>query len=199
MKNRPQTLVLCVLVAGAASLAAPWSLLAQPQGNPPAKEGSRPPEGRGPGERGPETPGQEGRGGRPRPEQPSVEGAMKGMNRGLKNLLAQVGDPTKKDDNLKIVNDMQRACVGAKSQPVPKDVLEKAGDAKAQAKVSAAYRTYLIKTMRTLLDLEEAIVSDNNDVAKAKVAEIEKLRDAGHDAVGLSDEEPELLPRPAPK
>ena len=63
----------------------------------------------------------------------NVEGAMKGMNRAMKALKVSIGDAAKKDENLKLVGEMQRNCAIAKSLPVPADVLKKAGVTRASA------------------------------------------------------------------
>lgn len=123
---------------------------------------------------------------------------MKGMNRGLKVLKAQVADPAKKEESLRAINEMQRSCVAAKGQPLPKNILEKSGDGKnllektghekSQAQLTAAYRKHMIAALRLMLDIEEAITADNTTVAQTKLAELEKLRDSSHDELGVKDE-----------
>lgn len=184
------------LIGGAAvaiSLCAAWTVLAfqppapnsapgtapagQPQSTPPP--GGRPPEGRGPGE---------GRGEGRRGELPSVDSAMKGMNRALKQLSGQITDAAKKDENLRLVNDMQRNCVIAKSQPAPADVLKKAKDDPARAKLPEAFRKNLIAAVRLLLDIEQDIADGKTDSAKNRLTELAKARDAAHETMGIEDE-----------
>jgi len=114
---------------------------------------------------------------------------MKGMNRAVKVLGKQVGDATKKEENLRLVNDIQRGAVAAKGQPVPKDVLEKGKDDGERTKMSEGYRKNLIALVRKTLDLEEAILAGKADDAKKMVDEIVKIRDEGHKAMGLKDED----------
>src|ERR1043165_4047218 len=58
---------------------------------------------RGPGERQPGGPGQPGG----RGAAPSVEAGMKGMNGAMRRLRDQIGDASKKDDNLSLIGRMQ--------------------------------------------------------------------------------------------
>lgn len=142
-------------------------------------------QGGGPGGRqgGPEGRGQRGGGNF------SVEGAMKGMNRALKMLKETVGDAAKKDENLKLVGDIQRNCAIAKSMPVPQDVLRKAPDDAARATIETTYKADMRKLMRLTLDLEDAVIDGKIDQAKALVAKLETTRDDGHKAMGMKDEE----------
>lgn len=118
----------------------------------------------------------------------SVERAMKSMNRAMRPLRKIVGDPSQKAEALRLVGDMQRGCLAAKSQPLPKDVLEHAADDAAKAKLAVAFRHDLIELMRQLLDLEELIDAGKSDEATAKLADIVKLRDRSHDQMGIRDE-----------
>jgi len=127
-------------------------------------------------------PGAGGPGGR---RADSVEGAMKGMNRALKGLNAQIADPAKKDDNLKLISSLQRNVVNAKDLPVPEGIMKLAKDDTQRAKLSETYRKNLIALMRKLLDLEEDVAAGKTSEAKAKLAEIQKMQDAGHADMGM--------------
>lgn len=166
----------CLATLGAAAFA----FQPQPSDPPPSREpGQRPPgEGprRGPGERG-------------RPDAISVEGAMKGMNRALKQLGGQLSQAEKHDDNLRLINDAERFCVAAKGQPVPADVLESAKDDAARAAMSKTFRADLIAVLRKLVDIESAIADDKPDEARKLIDEVVKLRHQGHDAMGIDDDE----------
>lgn len=120
----------------------------------------------------------------------SVEGAMKTMNRSLRQLRAVIGDASKKDDALRLVGDMQRGCLAAKSQPVPHDVLEGAKDEAAKSKLAGEFRHELIDLMRHLLDLEMLIDAGKTEEAGAKLTEIVKLRDHAHEEMGVREEQP---------
>jgi hypothetical protein len=113
---------------------------------------------------------------------------MKAMNRALRQLKNQIGDTSKRDENLRLVNDAERACVGAKGSPLPPRVLHDAVTDADKAKLADTFRNDLIGVMRGLLDLEESIAAGKTDAAKAKLDDIMKLRAAGHDAMGVRDD-----------
>lgn len=149
--------------------------------------GGGPPEppagGRGPG-------GQGGAGGRgnPRGEGISVGFLMKGMNRALRQLKEQAGDATKREENLRLINEMQRGCVLSKGEPVSRELLNQMKDEAGKAKLREEYRTHLHGLLRVLVDAESAMLEGKPEVAKAKLEEAQRLRDAGHKAMGVSDD-----------
>lgn len=185
MRVCPLCLVVAVGLAAAAPLAflrpATPSLAAvsmqQPAGQP--EQPGRPEERRGP----------EGRpGGQGGERRVSVEGSMKAMERSLKALYGQVGDVSKRDENLKLINDAQRGCIQSKGAGIPRDVLEKkATDAASKARLADDYRVHLVTTLRKLIDLEEAVAAGKTDEAKSILEAMGKLREEGHHAMGLQD------------
>lgn len=126
---------------------------------------------------------------RGREQLPSVEAAMRDMNRGMRQLRGALDDAARKDDNLRIINDIQRACLACKSQKVPQGLLRDAKDDAARAKLAVDYHAHLVTVMRTLLDLEMAVAQGKADEAKAKFTQLARDRDAGHEALGLGDDE----------
>lgn len=173
------------LAAAMVFASAPAFALQPADGKPADRPANQPPPGRGqdratrPG--GPGGPGQN----------ISVEGAMKAMNRGLRQLKGQIADAGKKDDNLRIIGDIQRAAIAAKSQPVPPSVLSGAKDDAARAKLAVTFRSELMSAVRALLDMEQDVLDGKTDAAKAKLDNLAKLRDHGHEAMGVSEEEDE--------
>ncbi|MDX2118945.1 MAG: cytochrome b562 [Planctomycetota bacterium] len=166
--------------------------------DPPAPSQPAPaeqPQPRGPrGERpGGERPAGEGRGERPQPggrapgQMVSVEASMKIMGRSLRTLKAQAGDATKRDENLRLVNDLQRGCVSAKGG-VPEGILKNAVTEPDKAKIKDEYRKGLVSLLKKLIDLEEAIADGKGDSAKSLVEEIGKMRDSMHEKLGVKDE-----------
>jgi hypothetical protein len=161
------------------TLAAVGVALQPPAGQPPAGgapqpgQPGQPDQRRGPG--GPE--------GRPA----GVDGSMKAMNRALRQLKNQIGDASKRDENLRLVNDAERGCVGAKGSPLPPRVLRDAVTDADKAKLADTFRNDLITLMRNLLELEEAIAAGKTDAGKTKLDEVLKLRATGHDAMGVRD------------
>jgi hypothetical protein len=147
---------------------------AAPAGNGSGKSGQAPREG---GERG-------GRGGG---QQVSLEGSMKGMNRGLKALKGAISDASKKNECLKIVSEMERNCAAAKATAVPAEYLKSAADDAAKAKIEDEFRSDLRKNLRLLLDLEDVIVAGKTDEANALIVKIEALREHAHKEMDVKD------------
>jgi hypothetical protein len=111
---------------------------------------------------------------------------MKLMNRTLKQLRAQLSDATKRDENLRLIGEMQRGCVNAKSGK-PEQILADAKDDPARAKISAEFRRELIAVMRKLLDAELSIADGKPEAAAAALDEVEKLREHAHEELGVRE------------
>jgi len=141
----------------------------EPRGEQPRERGNRPPIQ--PGDR----------------QAPNVEGAMKVIDRSMKNLKAQLDDPSMKQDNLRQVGEAQRGAVTAKLAR-PGKQLDKLKNDSERAKMEVQFRRGLIDLTRKLLDLEQAIIDDKTDDAKRLMAEIVKMRDDAHKAMGVDDE-----------
>lgn len=167
-KLAPMTLG-AVIVGGALAMPEVW---AQPEKQPQAQPGRRAGGPGGPGEGGP--------GGRVA----SVEGSMKAMNRGLRELRHNLADASKKDQNLASVWGIERACVAAKAGKP--DNLE--GD---QVKMLDTFRREQIKLMTILLDLETAILDGKTDAAQALLKKVVDLRDESHKTFKVKDEDDE--------
>ena len=113
---------------------------------------------------------------------------MKLMGRSLKALKASAGDASKKEENLRLIGDMQRGAANAKGLPLPEKILNAAkGDAE-RATLTLKSRTELMSLMRKQLDLEQAILDGKTDVATKLVAELAKAREDGHEAVGATED-----------
>lgn len=146
-----------------------------------------------PGE--PGQPGQGARGGRGGPGgrggnmQIPVGQAMNIMNRSARQLGEQIGDAAKKEENLRLVNAMQMGCVAAKGQPVPPEITEGLADEAAKSELAAEYHKELLKSLRLMIDLEQAIMDGKADEAKATLDAIVKLRDHAHDEMGMKGED----------
>ncbi len=122
-------------------------------------------------------------GGAARPDPRNVEGAMKLINRSLRQLNAQVGDTAKKEENLKLINDAQRGAVIAKGlepEAAPKD--------DGRAKYLKEFRRHQIKLVRMLLDLEVSVMNDKADEAKEHMAKLAAYRDESHEEFEVEDE-----------
>lgn len=176
--NRAWMAAFCVAVLAGSTLA--W----QPA------ETSRPADNRQPGQPGGERPRREGgprEGGR-EGRAPSVEGAMKSVGRAMEALQKSIKDPAKHDENLRLINDMQRGCVAAKGMPVPEDFLKKAAMPADKAKISAYYREHLIASLKLMIEIEEDLMAGKNDAAAAKLEKLNEGRIAAHKEMGVKDD-----------
>lgn len=178
-----------IALAGVASLSA---MAFQPE---------RPPADRAPGER---PPGQPERGpGRGQFQAPSVEGSMRAMNRAARTLREQVGDPSKRDENLTLITEMQRGCVNAKGASMA-EFLKDLPDDDRTAKADE-FRGEMIELARLMLDMEEATLKGDAGEASAIFARIVELRDHEHEEFGVDEddeaeegaEEPPRRPQPS--
>ncbi len=91
-----------------------------------------------------------------------------------RQLNAQVGDTSKKEENLKLVGDAERGAVIAKSmepEKTPKDGREK---------YLKNFRTHQIELIGMLLELETNILNDKTTEAKAMMAKLATYRDTTH-------------------
>ena len=193
---------LSLVTAAAALVAVPaYFAFAQPSDPKPAAPAATPkadpkpdatqpqPGGEGRPRRGPDGqpggPGGPGRGGEGGGLPQSVNQSMKIMNRALKTLKDQASDATKKEENLKLVSDMQRGCLAAKGL-TPDRAIGRAG-ADKKDEISVAYRRQLITMLEKLLKLESAIMDGKGSDAGKLIDEIETLRDAGHKELGVRD------------
>jgi hypothetical protein len=111
------------------------------------------------------------------------------MNRALRTLKAQVTDAAKKDDNLKLINDIQRGCATAKGAPTDR-VLGRIEEAK-RAEMAINYRKALIQIMEKALKAEVALMDGKTADASTLVGEIEKIRDDSHKLLGVKDDHDE--------
>jgi soluble cytochrome b562 len=111
-------------------------------------------------------------------------GAMRMMNRGFRDLKANVGDASKREENLTAVWTMQQGCAAAKrGKP---DHLE--GDPVAGVET---FRREQIKLMGMLVTLEAAIMDNNTDEAKATLAEMKEFQEESHDKYKVKEEDVE--------
>jgi soluble cytochrome b562 len=113
---------------------------------------------------------------------------MKSIGRPLKTLRAQITDASKKDENLQMINDMQRGAVMAKGAKLSEKVLEKGADAKAKAEMAKDFRRHMLALTKTLLEVETLLLDDKLEEAKAELEKAVKMRDEGHKKMGVDDE-----------
>jgi hypothetical protein len=109
------------------------------------------------------------------------------MNRSLRTLKRQIGDAAKKDDNLKLIADLERGCLGAKGAS-PERAIRHIENETERAAAAVTYRKQLITLMGMLLRLETAVIDGKNDEANAILGQINKLRDESHDMLGVKED-----------
>lgn len=150
------------LIAAAVVAIAAAGALAQPAGG----------KGQPPGGRGEE-----------RGQAASLEGAMKLLNRGLRNASKQIETNAGKDAVLGSIWDAQRGAVAAKPFK-PHHMPEKDQDAFLKD-----YRQHQVKLTRMLVDLEEAVLNDKMDDAKKLLKDLAAFKDASHKVFAPDEED----------
>lgn len=176
----PRALAIITCIAGMAV-----AVTAQ-QGETPGKQPSGAPGGPGGRERrGPGGPGGPGGAGG---ADISTKFVMKGINRATRTLLAQVTDASKRDENLKLINDIQRGCVLAKGQPLEPEFLKNAATDAEKARIKESYRAHLFNALRLALETEALIADNKGDAAKAKLDEFKALRNQAHTELGVKED-----------
>ena len=147
---------------------------------PAAESGKSAPAGQGQGQ---------GRGRRaaPAPGVVNVEASMKSMSRALRQLREQVEKPEKKDENLRLIGQMQEDCVASKNAGVPAKQMKLAKDDAERAKLPELYRRGLIDVLKALTDLELCVLEDRAEDAKKACDTLLQLRQMGHQDMGVDD------------
>ncbi len=102
---------------------------------------------------------------------------MISFGRTYRLLKTEVSDPAKVDAALRDIGLLQRDSAIAKAG-VPGVVNALAGEEKT--KKLAAYRVQMIGMMRTLLDLEEAVMNQKADDIKKCMAKLDEEEKGGH-------------------
>lgn len=173
----PTTLVLSIgVLAFAQPASTPAPKNPQPRGEPERAPAAGEPgnERRGPGATGPNA------------APTNLDGAMKLMNANLKRLKTQITDSTKKDDNLKLVNEAQRGAVIAKGMDTT-EAFSRQPDPAKRAKMNADFRPQMIQLIEHLLTLERQIIADRTDDASKTLDLLKIYRTENHAAFGVED------------
>ena len=111
---------------------------------------------------------------------------MKLMNGSLKRLKSQISDSTKKDDNLKLVNEAQRGAVIAKGMDTT-EAFARQTDATKRAKMNTEFRPKMIELVEHLLTLEKQIIADKTEDANKTLDLLKTFRTENHAAYGVED------------
>jgi len=103
---------------------------------------------------------------------------MQAMNRIFNLLREQAKDPAQNRSSLALVADLEWSTFSAKEAvPLRSMILT---DAERKAMLDG-YRRQFLKLMRQELDLEEALLNNDNRAAAALIAAIEVTENEGHD------------------
>ena len=106
---------------------------------------------------------------------PPLSQDMTAMNRALRTLQSQVADPTKNESSLTTIAEMERQVLLAKlSPPRPTPT------ATDPAKFTTDYKLEIIKLERQCLDLEEALLNNDNQKAATTLAAMAQTETEGH-------------------
>ena len=162
----------------------------KPEGAPPRGQPGGPGGPGGEGRRAPGGPdgrgGGGGRGGDGSGLPQSIKQCMKIMERAMTTLSKQTADATKKEENLKLITEMQRGCLAAKAL-APEKALDRVNDKAKKDEMAGTYRRDFILIMAKLLALESAILDGKGADADKILAEIGNLRDQGHSEFNVQD------------
>ena len=103
---------------------------------------------------------------------------MQAMNRVFSLLREQARDPSKNRESISLVTDLEWSTFSAKeAAPLRATILS---DAERKAMLDG-YRRQFLKLLRQELDLEEALLNNDNRAAAALVAAIEATENEGHE------------------
>ncbi len=114
----------------------------------------------------------------------SVEGAMNAMNRSAEILKDQIADASKKDENLRLISDMQRACIAAKGAQLD-EALAKIENEDEKKAMALKFRITQIELAHTLLNVESNLLADNADAAKTEFDKAMSIRERAHKELGV--------------
>ena len=115
----------------------------------------------------------------------SIEQGMKLMDRSLRGLKGQAGDPAKKDDNLRLVSDFQRGCLGCKAAPT--DGITRKTEGAKKDEVVTSFRKGVIKLLAKSTELESAILEGRAEDAARVITEMEAIQATGHKDFGVRE------------
>lgn len=106
-----------------------------------------------------------------------LEGQMKILARGMRQLVNQVVDPSKQQENITLLESLKKAAVDSKAL----DPRKTAGVPQAdREKFLADYRTDLDELKNAFDQIEEAVKAGQFDKAKSLIATVNSIKKEGH-------------------
>ncbi|CAN5525289.1 hypothetical protein BH10PLA1_BH10PLA1_05670 [soil metagenome] len=106
-----------------------------------------------------------------------LERTMKAMNKPYKVLIKQIKDKSKNADSLKQLADLEAATLRAKGETP--DHMENVSKEKRD-KALADYRAMMATCLSEQLEVEQALLDDDNETAAKKLDELTETMKSGH-------------------
>ena len=108
---------------------------------------------------------------------------MKAMNKSLRTIKKQVADPSKKADNLALLETIKKSLDSShKLEPA------KTKDQADKPTYTKKYQEEIIELGKAFGELEAAIKVEKPDDAKAAIEKISKLKEQGHKDFGVDED-----------
>lgn len=108
---------------------------------------------------------------------PSLEGAMKQMERSYKALARQLEDPTKDEQSFRAISMLQAGA--ATSKGMMPHIIEDKPEAERPAAM-ADYRKMMLEVLKTSIEVEDKLVAGDRAGAKAALEKLNKMAEDGH-------------------
>ena len=106
-----------------------------------------------------------------------LEGQMKILARGMRTLGNQIGDPSKQQENVSLLENLKKATTDSKALSPRKTATIAEKDRQT---FLADYRTDLDELKDTLNQVEEALKAGQYDKAKSLLATVNSIKKEGH-------------------
>jgi hypothetical protein len=108
---------------------------------------------------------------------PSLESAMKQMERSYKALARQLDDPSKDEQSLRAISMLQAGAATSKGM-VPHTIEEKP-EAERPAAL-ADYRKMMLEVLKISIELEEKLIAGDRAAAKSALEKLHEMEEEGH-------------------
>lgn len=96
----------------------------------------------------------------------------------LKLLRRNLKKPEENESSLKAIQEMERSAVACKGMSFP---MAEAVEGEAKAELIKGYKLEMIAMIETILQMERALLADDNDKARELYKTIKGFEDSGHE------------------
>ena len=96
----------------------------------------------------------------------------------LKSLRRNLKKPEENESSLKAIQEMERSAVACKGMSFP---MAEALEGEAKAALIKGYKLEMIAMIETILEMERALLEDDNDKARELYKTIKGFEDSGHE------------------